>query len=804
MGKWGNKSKWIAIVMACFMLLTVFAPGLDSRAASGWRHDSNGWYYMVGSNYYAGQWAKIDGGWYYFDSSGYMESSCYRDGYWLGGNGAWVDGYSGGTWKTNGIGWWFEDNGWFPAGQWLKINGDYYYFNSSGYMEYSCYRDGCWLTGSGAWDSNYYGGTWKTNGVGWWYEDNGWFPANMGLWIDGDYYWFNADGYWDVDESNRRKSDGSSGSNTGMGDTSGNGSGNGSGSGSGGSGNGSGGSGGNSGGTAPTKMNSDGRSYDGVTTDATQYSYEVIPMMAPFNTFFYVKTDNPDPDSFRFYDHSTKYPNDEYGSEPYISYYAKSFADVKYENATTYRVNGGYICYGYAGLTDGGELTLQQEVLEEDGWGYYYSKYEDTDIKVQTADLVDTVDYLIQTYSDSSKGYFENLSAIQSGLDSICLYDGVSILGEVVKMTSRKTVNGESVTGECYYGILSAGHADQVFYMGSPYTRLNYKPMLTSYLYPYILDSLGFPSMMATVAVRMDPNATYERDSYTHYLVHITHNGETRSYGGAGNGGGQGINTSDIVHYYKFDGSADDAYNRISLQTIGDDICYYGTLDIDSDIDKNGLKWSSIRKTVGTGGSYVRINASNWMSYSGTKAEKSVSECFTYIYDDGSTNEDLTFGGIGCFSNCWFDGRYYNDYEQIYKGVTFDESVEKVQPSLAFKDYKYVANIPAKYKYNYSEDITSSMYDSATGTWKGFSRFYYDSTSETWKSTLIDQIYYYDKDKRSTVYLKDDPTLGAAVVDACTITKDEAKAMNIDRNTNTDPTEYYIYDMTVEPGTYHK
>ena len=740
MGKWGNKSKWIAIVMACFMLLTVFAPGLDSRAASGWRHDSNGWYYMVGSK--------------------------------------------------------------FPAGQWLKIHGDYYYFNSSGYMEYSCYRDGCWLTGSGAWDSNYYGGTWKTNGVGWWYEDNGWFPANMGLWIDGDYYWFNADGYWDVDESNRRKSDGSSGSNTGMGDTSGNGSGNdssGSGSGNGSGGNGS---GGNSGGTAPTKMNSDGRSYDGVTTDATQYSYEVIPMMAPFNTFFYVKTDNPDPDSFRFYDHSTKYKSD-YSAEPYISYYTTSFVDVKYENTTTYRVNGGYICYGNAGLIDGGELTLQQEVLEEDGWGYYYSKYEDTDIKVQTADLVDTVDYLIQTYGDSNKGYFENLSAIESGLNSICLYSGVSILGEPVKMKTQKTVGNETVYGECYYGILSAGHADQVFYMGSPYTRQNYKSMLTSYLYPYILDSLGFPAKIASVAIRLDPSTTYEKDSYTHYIVHITHNGETQSFGGAGNGGGQGINTSDIAHYYKFDGSADDAYNRISMKTIGEDICYYGTLDIDSDLDKNGLKWSSIRKTVGTDGSYVRINASNWSSSNGTDVYKHVSECFTYIYDDGSTNEELTFGGIGHFTNCWFDGRYYNDYEQIYKGVSFDETVEKVQPSLAFKDYKFIAGIPDKYQNNYS-NFKNLGYDSSTGIIKGFSRFYYDSTSGTWKNSLIDEIRCWDYDIADYVYLKDDPTYGAAFVDACTITKDEAKAMNIDRNTNTDPTEYYIYDMTVEPGTYHK
>ena len=798
MYKYGKVSKCIAIVMACLILFTVFAPGFDSRAAGGWDYDSNGWYYMVGSNFYAGQWANIDGGWYYFDASGYMEASCYRDGCWLGSDGTWVDGYSGGSWKTNGSGWWFEDNGWYPSGQWLKINGDFYYFNNSGYMEYNCYRDGCWLSSSGAWDPNYYGGEWKTNGIGWWFEDNGWYPANMGLWINGDYYWFDADGYWDVNESNKKKSDGSAGSNTGMGDSSGNGSGNGSGGSSSGNGGGSG-----SGGTAPSKMNDGDYSKDGVTTDASQYTYEVIPMMAPFNTFFYVKTDNPDPDSFRFYDHSTKYKEDDNSYEPYISYYQTLFSDVKYENTTTYRVKGGYICYGRSGLVDGGELTLQQEVVEADDWGSYKSSYEDTDITVKVTDLVDTVDYLIQTYSDSNKSYFDNLSAIQSGLDSICLYDGVWILGDVIKMKTQKYIDDSMVYGECYYGILSAGHADQVFYMGSPYTRRNSKPMLTSYLYPYILDSLGFPSMMASVALRMDPNATYQKDSYTHYLVHITHNGETKAYGGAGNGGGQGINTSDIARYFKFDGSSDDEYSRCDITTICSDICAYGKLNIDSNLDKNGLKWSTIRKTVGKNGSYVRINSSNWSSYNGTDVYKSISECFTFIYDDGSTGEDATFGGIGHFSNCWFDGRYYNNYEQIYKGATFEETVENVQPSLAFKDYKIVANIPDKYEYNW-HDLSEAGYDSAKGIWKGFSRFYYDSSTKTWKSSLLDEIYYYDYSIYDYVYLKDDPTYGEAFVDACTITMEEAKAMNIDCNTDTDPTEYYIYDMTVEPGTYYK
>lgn len=36
--------------------------------------------------------------------------------------------------------------------------------------------------------------------------------------------------------------------------------------------------------------------------DALQYTYEIVPLIEPFNEYFYVKTDNPHPESFRFSD----------------------------------------------------------------------------------------------------------------------------------------------------------------------------------------------------------------------------------------------------------------------------------------------------------------------------------------------------------------------------------------------------------------------------------------------------------------------------------------------------------------------
>jgi hypothetical protein len=58
----------------------------------------------------------------------------------------------------------------------------------------------------------------------------------------------------------------------------------------------------------------------------------------------------------------------------------------------------------------------------------------------------------------------------------------------------------------------------------------------------------------------------------------------------------------------------------------------------------------------------------------------------------------------------------------------------------------------------------------------------------------------YRSDEDRQYYKIDDP----AFIDACTITMDEAISMNLDYNTNKEPSEYYAYDLEEEPGTYHR
>ena len=125
-------------------------------------------------------------------------SNEWVDGKWYNADG--TQTYSGTlAWKSDTTGWWVEDTaGWYPTNSWQKIDGKWYFFTASGYMDYSEYRDGCWLGSDGAWVEEYYGGHWCSDSKGWWYEDSsGWYPVSQYVWIDGVNYWFGASGYWE-------------------------------------------------------------------------------------------------------------------------------------------------------------------------------------------------------------------------------------------------------------------------------------------------------------------------------------------------------------------------------------------------------------------------------------------------------------------------------------------------------------------------------------------------------------------------------------------------------------------------------
>lgn len=119
-------------------------------AQGSWKSDGSGWWFEDSTGWYpVSQWQKIDGYWYYFNADGYMASSEWRDGYYLSGSGA-LDYEPTASWYSDSYGWYFMDtSGWYPYSQWQKINGSWYYFDGSGYMVTSGYIDGYWIGADG-------------------------------------------------------------------------------------------------------------------------------------------------------------------------------------------------------------------------------------------------------------------------------------------------------------------------------------------------------------------------------------------------------------------------------------------------------------------------------------------------------------------------------------------------------------------------------------------------------------------------------------------------------------------------------
>lgn len=161
--------------------------------------------------------------------------------------------------------------------------------------------------------------------------------------------------------------------------------------------------------------------------DAAAYTYSITPLLDSFNNCFFVETDNPDPNSFRFVDKSTIY-----SEQDYITHCDYNFADVRFDDTETLRVNGGYIFYSDYANSDGGEITLQSLQPAEHRWET--PQWIDTNITLTLPQLYDTADWLIKTYADKDS-FFENMDAVQKGFSSVCLYSGSSIRGKLKKQT---------------------------------------------------------------------------------------------------------------------------------------------------------------------------------------------------------------------------------------------------------------------------------------------------------------------------------------------------------------------------------
>ena len=159
-----------------------------SNKKGKWFADTSGWYPK-------NRWQKIDGAWYFFGKDGYLETDAYRDGYYLGSDGARSGEKQVPGWKQGDKGWYYMVGAKALRNTWKKIDGKWYFFKSSGYAAQNEFVKGYWIGGNCVQsDPVKYG--WHKTAKGWWYGvSGGWYAKNATYVIDGVKYTFDANGY---------------------------------------------------------------------------------------------------------------------------------------------------------------------------------------------------------------------------------------------------------------------------------------------------------------------------------------------------------------------------------------------------------------------------------------------------------------------------------------------------------------------------------------------------------------------------------------------------------------------------------
>ena len=104
--------------------------GSNSNISGSWVQSGSRWWYKhADGSYTTNGWEKINGVWYRFDNSGWMQTGWVKDGSWyyLDASGAMKTGWL----KDNGSWYYLQDSGAMKTG-WMKVSGKWYYAYSSG------------------------------------------------------------------------------------------------------------------------------------------------------------------------------------------------------------------------------------------------------------------------------------------------------------------------------------------------------------------------------------------------------------------------------------------------------------------------------------------------------------------------------------------------------------------------------------------------------------------------------------------------------------------------------------------------
>lgn len=357
------------------------------------------------------------------------------------------------------------------------------------------------------------------------------------------------------------------------------------------------------------------------------YTYEVIPLLAPFNEYFYVKTDDPDPTGLIFKDQESVFfeKSDEWD---YLKPVEDRYLDAVYENKETGRVKGGYIFASDYQTLDGGVLYVTK----------YNGKEHVDKGTVQCPQVKTYVQYLIDTYAAGD--LFSSLDAIQSALNRIALYPR-----SVLDSSRKNTRTPYPYLAVSPYPELTLNVHINVF-------EASKERVLIKDAYPFILDSLGLPGTIRACAEKIEPSCECKQGDL-HYDMNVTWNGVTKTYGGAGSGGRDPLYSSHVEKLCTFDGSANDYALSSSLDTWQNKLTEYGKLsEEDAKAYKDLVSGDTYRKTI-VKDTWIRVQSEGG------------GEC-SYAYVLAGVNQIS-------LENIWVDGRYVNKYNRFEPGVKFED-----------------------------------------------------------------------------------------------------------------------------------
>ena len=141
-----------------------------------------------------GQWLYGATGITYRFADGSFAKNEYVSGYWLEETGYWDGRRAKARWAHDENGWWYRDGRWYPRSSWLRIDGDWYYFDEQGYMASNEYIGSKYVDESGRLDPERENGTWVKKRGSKTFRDGEWSPVDRWLRIDGEDYYFDEHG----------------------------------------------------------------------------------------------------------------------------------------------------------------------------------------------------------------------------------------------------------------------------------------------------------------------------------------------------------------------------------------------------------------------------------------------------------------------------------------------------------------------------------------------------------------------------------------------------------------------------------